>query len=113
MTNWQAATAFRIDRELDHFQWATPGRDGERGTITVDYGSWELLLEVWCQDNDGDPTDPTFEELKPLTVRVPLTNTDPRLQIRDIIHKYLCHEADEQMWFGDERPFHPHLPART
>lgn len=93
-----------IEEVLQTFQWAFPDRSTNRGEISVDRDSNEIVLEVWCLDND----DPDADEIKPLIVRKPLSDEDPHLQIRDIIHDYLCHEADEQMWFGNERLFYPH-----
>lgn len=97
-----------MEAELDTFQWALPDRSENRGEITLDENT--LRLVVWCMDNDpDDPTDPDSEYLKPLDVAMPWDPyMDPRDQIRRIVHGYLTHEADEQMWFGDERPFYPH-----
>jgi hypothetical protein len=93
-----------IEIELETFQWAFPDRSYNRGELNVDRDKKELHLVVWCPDND----DPYNEEVKPLLVSKPVTSQGPRVQIRDLIHEYLCHEADEQMWFGDDRPFYPH-----
>jgi hypothetical protein len=93
-----------IESELETFQWAYPDRSENRGEIEVDRDDKQLNLIVWCRDNE----DPDNEEVKPLRVTKPVTSQDARIQIRSIIHDYLCHEADEQMWFGEDRPFYPH-----
>lgn len=89
------------------FHWAPGHTDEALGKIglTVDDGRLALELEVWVADNDN----PADHGLKPLSV---ITQVDrfrlPEDQIRSLIHAYLCHEADEQMWFNAARPFHPH-----
>jgi hypothetical protein len=93
-----------LDAELETFQWAYPDRNYNRGEIHVERESGQLVMVVWCRDND----DPDNEEVKPLRVSRGITTQEPRQQIRGIIHEYLCHEADEQIWFGNERPFYPH-----
>lgn len=89
---------------LWNFHW---GRDrgepnGEIDLAVVD-GVLNLRLQVWVHDNDSD--DPT---IKPLEVLMAVHSGSPEQQVRSIIHTFLCHEADEQMWFGNERPYHPH-----
>lgn len=93
-----------IEVELETFQWAYPGRAENRGEIEVNRDNNLLQLVVWCRDND----DPGDEEFKPLLVTKPVTSQGAKVQIQSIIHDYLCHEADEQMWFGEDRPFYPH-----
>jgi hypothetical protein len=93
-----------ITIELNTFQWAYPDRGENRGELYVDYDERKLVLVVWCRDND----DPDDEAIKPLNVTKDVTDEEPRHQIRSIIHDYLCHEADEQMWFDNDRPFYPH-----
>jgi hypothetical protein len=95
-----------IDKELETFQWSYGlDRSNNRGEVSVDREQNLLRLEVWVADND-DPDDDT---VKPLIVTIPINPLyDPREQIRDLIHLYLCHEADEQIWFGNDRPFYPH-----
>jgi hypothetical protein len=96
-----------IEVELETFQWAYPGRTDNRGEIGIDYDTMELVLEVWTRDND----DPSTEVVRPLHVTLPIRRMAPREQIRDIIHQYLCHEADEQMYFGEDRPYYPSHPS--
>lgn len=92
-----------LEEVLDTFQWAYPDRTENRGEIAVEGD--ELVMVVWCRDNDDEEDD----YLKPLEVRVTIREGESAEdQIRSMIHQYLCHEADEQMWFGDARPFHPH-----
>jgi hypothetical protein len=93
-----------IERELDTFQWAYAGRSDNRGEIYVGRDTRELHMEVWVADNET----PDDEEVKPLQVTIGITDQNPRDQIRNLIHQYLCHEADEQMWFGNDRPYYPH-----
>jgi hypothetical protein len=95
-----------IEHELDKFQWSYGlNRADNRGEVSVDRGAHLLRLEVWVADNDT-PDDP---EVKPLIVTIPIAPyISPREQIRNLIHMYLCHEADEQIWFGNDRPYYPH-----
>lgn len=94
-----------IEAELYTFQWAYPDRGNNRGEIHVDREKRRLRLQVWVADND-DPDDDTP---KPLDVSLDIAlGESARQQIRGLIHAYLTHEADEQMWFGNERPFYPH-----
>jgi hypothetical protein len=99
-------TIHMIEQELDTFQWSFGlDRSNNRGEVSVDRDENLLRLEVWVADNDT-PDDP---EVKPLIVTLPINAyNEPRDQIRNLIHSYLCHEADEQIWFGNERPFYPH-----
>ncbi len=93
-----------IDLVLNTFQWAYPDRGNNRGEFHVDRDAQRLVLIVWVQDNET----PDDEEAKPLNVSQPVTHEDAEDQIRSIIHNYLCHEADEQMWFDGVRVFYPH-----
>jgi hypothetical protein len=95
-----------IERELEIFQWSYGvNRSDNRGEISVDRENRRLILEVWTADNES-AEDYT---IKPLHVSVDVgTFYSPREQIRRLIHLYLCHEADEQIWFGEERPYYPH-----
>jgi hypothetical protein len=95
-----------IDEELNWFQWAYPDRGENHGELAVDRDTERLVLIVWVADNET----PEDEEVKPLHVSQAITDEDAQVQIRSIIHNYLCHEADEQMWFGKEgkRVFYPH-----
>lgn len=88
------------------FHW---GRDREEpfGTVglTVRDGRLALELSTWVLDSDS-----TESELKPLTVVGLVNHHDrPEEQIRRLVHGHLCHEADELMWFGTDRPYHPHV----
>ena len=90
---------------LWNFHW---GRDGDEPTgrieLAVEDGTLCLELETWVADSDGNS-----DAVKPLTVTVPVDAFRlPEEQIRALVHAHLCHEADEQLWFGDSRPFHPH-----
>jgi hypothetical protein len=95
-----------LDKELDTFQWSYGlDRSNNRGEISVDRDEHLLRLEVWVADNDT----PDDQTVKPLIVTLPISvYDDPREQIRNLIHSYLCHEADEQIWFDNDRPFYPH-----
>lgn len=101
----RAAMMDAIEAELDTFQWAHPDRgDANRGEIHVDRETRRLHLTVWCRDNEA-----ADDDLHPLDVTQDIVlGESPREQIRDLIHGYLCHEADEQMWFNGDRPFYPH-----
>ena len=96
-----------IDAELQTFQWSCGAdRGNNQGEIYVDREDRKLHLRVWCFDNEDDDPEAWVQ---PLDVTQDIVLREgPREQIRDLIHGYLCHEADEQMWFGEERPFYPH-----
>ena len=100
-----------IEAELYTFQWAHPDRgEANRGEVHVDREDRRLHLVVWCQDNEGDGDG----DLMPLDVTCDVVlDEDPRQQIRSLVHGYLTHEADEQMWFDGERPFYPHHPEAS
>ena len=94
-----------FEAALETFQWAYPNREQNRGEVYVEDD--DLILIVWCQNTDT----PEDEKIYPLRVSIPIDEYTPaRNQIRNIIHMYLTHEADEQMWFGDPptRVFYPH-----
>lgn len=94
-----------LDEVLDKFQWAYPDRSQNRGEVEVDRDAEDLVLAVYVPDNDT----PDNEHVKELLVSIPISlHQPPEDQIRDLIHMYLCHESDEQMWFGEERTFYPH-----
>jgi hypothetical protein len=102
----------RLDEVLDTFQWAYQNREHNRGEITLDRDSNELVLSVFVSDSEDEGYDPTETPLVPLEGRFEIdANLSPAQMIRVCIHAYLCHEADEQMWFGTERLFNPHRPA--
>src|SRR4029077_8153379 len=98
----------RLNDVLDHFQWAYPDRGQNRGEVTVDPDDDDtLLLTVWCQDN----ANPDSDDLGMLEVRRPIDFYDsPENNIRYLIHGFLTHEADEQMFFGPQAEclFYPH-----
>lgn len=95
---------------IDDFQWAYPNRSENRGEVWVDPDTDELVLEVWTRDNEN----PDDERVKPLRSVVPIDEfMDARDQVRQIVHMFLAHEADEQMWFGEFRPFYPHELANV
>ena len=93
-----------IDEELETFQWAYPDRSENRGEVEVDFENQRLILRIWVRDNE-DLEDETVQEL---VGSQDITYIDAQEQIRSIIHNFLCHEADEQMWFGEVRVFYPH-----
>lgn len=119
---WMRRCVTALCTELWDFQWSIT-RSENLGEIDVDYrdDSPSLVLSVWAVNNDN-PDDGDYA-LTPLLAVTPI-DFPPRLignpsdielqrwarqEIRRIIHMHLCHEADEQLWFGDhERPFHPH-----
>lgn len=93
-----------LESVLDTFQWAYPDRSENRGEVELNRETSELILCVWVRDNE----DPDDESVKELHATIPVTTQDAPEQIRALIHDFLCHEADEQMWFGESRPFYPH-----
>lgn len=93
-----------IDEALDTFQWSRD-RGNNFGEISLNRDAGRLHLVVYVADSD----DPDDEETKPLDIsqEVDLWDT-PEVQIRAIVHWFICHEADEQLWFNNDRPFYPH-----
>jgi len=98
----------RLDAELDTFQWGFG--DTVLGEMVVDREAGNLVMTVYCSNTDT-PDDPNVVPLK-VTVSVNQFQ-DPKEQIRAVIHYHLCHEADEQMWFDNERTFYPHEHANA
>lgn len=68
-------------------------------------GAPNLKLDVWCPDSESGVD-------IPLAVFRRVDYRDAQSQIRQVIHDHLTHEADEQMWFGADRPFYPQHPDR-
>lgn len=98
-------TIEEIESVLDTFQWSFPDRTQNRGEVYIDHDKDELVLSVYALDSDN----PEDEFVKELLVTVPLSRQQsPEDQIRNLIHLHLCHEADEQMWFGEDRLYYPH-----
>jgi hypothetical protein len=103
----------RLDAALDTFQWAYQDREHNRGEIHLDReardGAGELVMSIFVADTADESYDPQETPLVPLVGRYPVdTYKDPQAMIREAIHAYVCHEADEQMWFDNERIFDPH-----
>jgi len=94
-----------LDDVLDTFEWRAPGGNGETmGEVTLDRDRGLLVLSLHVRD-----TQTSEEELVPLTGTVPVRlDVPPTRQVRDAIHMYLCHEADEQMFFNGKCLFDPH-----
>lgn len=119
---WLRKASDAIAEELEWFTWEYPGGGDTRGEVCIDTsagdGDYEqprwLRLDVWVADNDN----PDDDRVKPLRVMidvVPLDEEDARSQIRSLIHAFLTHEADEQMFFGPEHEmtFDPHAHERN
>lgn len=91
--------------ELAEVLWTFEWRESMWDIHLNDEGDVRLGFEVWVLNND----DPDDETVHPLNVDC---NVDPyqdaHLQIREHIHRWLAHEADEQMFFDGERTFYPH-----
>jgi hypothetical protein len=102
----------RLDKVLDTFQWAYQNREHNRGEIRLDRDTDELVMSIFVPDSDDEGYDPAETPLVPLEGRFEIDRSlSPERMIRACIHAYVCHEADEQMWFGEERTFNPHQPA--
>lgn len=70
-----------------------------------DEGVVVLTGIVWVENND----EPEDEAVHPLSFSIPVHPfRDPKDQIREAIHSFLSHEADERMFFNGERLFYPH-----
>lgn len=106
MADKRAAYIGMMEAVLDDFQWAFPDRSENRGEVYVEDD--QLVLVVYVRDNES----PDNEDVHPLRVTTDLNiYQDPQVAVRELIHMFLCHEADEQIWFGNERPFYPHEEA--
>jgi hypothetical protein len=98
-----------LDEALDTFQWAYQDRAHNRGEISLDRETGDLVLHIFVADSTDESYDPQETSLVPLEGRYPVdTYKDPQAMIREAVHAYVCHEADEQMWFDNERVFDPH-----
>jgi len=98
-----------LDVVLGTFQWAYPNRDENRGELSLDRSTTELVLCIAVNDHDSPDDDVLF-----LEGRCPVNfHLTPQENVRAAIHAFLCHEADEQMWFEGERIFHPHRVATS
>jgi hypothetical protein len=96
-----------LEAELDTFSWAYPGGDQIRGEMSLNRDTERLELVVFVNDNDS-PTG-LDEDLLPLIVGCDVVyDVAPQQQIRALIHWFICHEADEQMYFAGERTFYGH-----
>jgi hypothetical protein len=105
------ATAYydALDEALDTFQWAYNDREHNRGEIRLDRDTNKLILTIFVADTSDESYDPEESPLLPLEGRFEVDMTkSPQEMIRAVVHAYVCHEADEQMWFDNERIFDPH-----
>jgi hypothetical protein len=93
----------RLDDVLWTFQWSLD-RANNFGEVSLDRETQRLVLHT----NPLDSDDPEGDALSLILSRDIDFNVSPEQNIRDLIHFHLCHEADEQMWFNNERPFYPH-----
>ena len=97
-----------IAEELWDFEWKYAHNRGETvadWSIEFDDQKVVVLRGTIYTYNNEDEED---EIVHPLSFFYPISSSDPREQIRETIHSFLCHEADEQMWFNGERPYYPH-----
>jgi acetone carboxylase gamma subunit len=91
-----------LEEAVDTVEWK-----GSHGAgFNVDRKHHKLEMTIWVRDTE----DPDNEELVGLIGKRDITDHDGRDQVRAMIHQYLCHEADEQLEFGGERPFYPEHP---
>mgnify|MGYP001564357534 CR=1 FL=1 len=91
---------------LKEFHWAN-GPDGHSWGVHPDDehpGKATLFLEARIQ-NSFDPMQQTLFRFN--------FEVDPDVpaidQLRSAIHWFICHEADENIWYKQERVFNPHL----
>jgi len=96
-----------IARALWSFVWIdSEDPENSRGEVDVyvEDGRAMISLQTWVHDSE----DLTNRNVQPLITTTAVDGTEAREQIRAIIHWHLCHEADEFMDFGGEKPFWPH-----
>lgn len=99
----------RLEEVLDTFQWAYQDREHNRGEISLDRDAGQLVLTIFVEDSEDESWQHGETPLLPLEGRFPVdTYKDPQAMVRAVVHAYVCHEADEQMWFDNERVFDPH-----
>jgi hypothetical protein len=93
----------RIEAALWNFEWA--GHDPAFHLEQQANGGVRLSMRIWVADTDDDEE----SEFKPLNVSQDVVDDESaEEQIRSLIHGYLTHEADEQLFFRGQRPFYPH-----
>lgn len=103
-------------REIEDVLWTLEWKSPYYGDISglefffdelADGSGVRMGMTLFVHDSD----DQGFNELHSLHTSV---NVDPyeeaKQQVRGLIHGYLCHEADEQLWIEGERPFYPEHP---
>lgn len=96
-----------INEVLWVFEWNYP--DGQqRGEMHIDTDEVipRLVLTIYVPDND----DAEDDRVKPLEATRDIErHTHPAEQVRDLIHWFLTHEADEQLLINGVRVWDPHL----
>jgi hypothetical protein len=98
-----------LDEALDTFQWAYQDREHNRGEIHLDRDTNKLILTIFVEDSEDESWQHGETPLLPLEGRFEVDMTkSPTEMIRAVVHAYVTHEADEQMWFNNERIFDPH-----
>lgn len=96
-----------MDKVLDTFQWAYQSREYNRGEVTLNRETGRLELVIFVSDNDD--LEGLDKETIPLVAGADFNPwKNPAVQVRELIHWFICHEADEQLWFDREQIFYPH-----
>lgn len=98
-----------IEEAVNSVEWKDYGSD-------FDIDGDELVMSIWTRDSNED--EETVEEPDDLSGALVglqgrkkiIPGMDGRQQIREMIHEFICHEADEKLWFNGERPFFPDHP---
>lgn len=103
-------------RQIEDVLWTLEWKSPYFGDISgfefffdelADASGVRMGMHLFVHDSDADE----FEELHTLRTSVDVDPyEDAKQQVRGLIHGYLCHEADEQIWLDGERPFYPEHP---
>lgn len=104
-----------IEDILWNFEWKSPHYGSVGGDAfffeELENGRMRIGLTLYVVDSDEDPESEDFEGVKALNSSINMDEYEPAPAfLQGFIHAFICHEADEQIWFGDERPFYPEHP---
>lgn len=103
-----------IEDVLWTFEWKSPLFGDVSGCEfyfdeLADSSGVRMGMSLYVYDTNDDEA----EELKPLNTSINVdAYEDAAQQVRGLIHGFLCHEADEQIWFDGERPYFPDHPQQ-
>lgn len=104
---WDAYTKMEI--AVNNFEWVIPGRPEVHPVVSIEPNQAirdpqysMLVLTAYVPDNDHPENIGKTAWCMPINWYMPAD-----VQIRQLIHSFLMHEVDEQMWFSGQRTFYP------